>query len=445
MSDENKLIEIPSEYFPEELLDALNETNNLPEDFTFYLTKKQGKSLLEQLQIDSSKKIEPVRLSVALCGEKKVEGRALICLSYGELIYSVTFRLLEGERTVKELKGKKFDSGEEDTGFTPNKKRFINSLNSISEICEIIKDALFHWSKEDYTNGELQGLILITGATASAKSQITRGLIDNYLRSTVQVNKRRSHLVTFEDPIEKYFIDLDEKTLINSNDLNIPLNIPAHDHNIDYTPREKGKGVDTVKEAFEDALRQTPKVFFVGETRDDPDWIHLMRFAGSGHLVVTTAHAGSLIESMQLIFKANNVKNASERNHIANRILAIVHIKRLKIGELSVLLPSIWLKTSISINNITATGLTSLTPGIDSKRGGALGRKYFADELIKIAKKNIKESIEEIESKKAGETDTTRLSTYETELNKLRQERELIEKNETDILKTALVLDLKGE
>ena len=52
-----------------------------------------------------------------------------------------------------------------------------------------------------------------------------------------------------------------------------------------------------------------------------------------------------------------------------------------------VLLPAVWLRTPKAINNLTATGLSSLLPGCDLNEEGnnTLGRKYFAQQLWKIA------------------------------------------------------------
>lgn len=418
-------IEIPMEYFPQTLLSELNKSKNLPDDFTFYV-REDGSKFLERklgLDPDPDNTFEPVRLTIKLCGKEGIEGRALICLSYGKTLWSITFRSLSNNvKTEGTLKGKSSDSKEWDTGFTPGNERRKN-LNSIREICDVVKEELFPHKNENV--GEHQGLILVTGATASAKSQITRGLIDDYLKTSIQTEKRRSHLITFEDPIEKYFVELNQKELAAAEKTGQFLHqIAAHDYDIDYTPREKGKGVKELKQALEDALRQTPKVFFVGETRAKEDWTELMKFAGSGHLVVTTAHAGSLVESMQLIFKANEVKSASERNHFANRILGIVHMKRLKIGDITVLLPSIWRRTPKAVNNITATGLTSLIPGTGIK-DSTLGRKYFAKKLLEEAKKNLDNSKEKSAFKDMNDDARKKL--------------------EDEIMLQALVLDLKGE
>ena len=48
--------------------------------------------------------------------------------------------------------------------------------------------------------------------------------------------------------------------------------------------REKGKDVACLDEAINDAKRQTPACFFIGEIRDSNDWQRAVAFAGTGHL-----------------------------------------------------------------------------------------------------------------------------------------------------------------
>src|SRR5207249_2189827 len=94
---------------------------------------------------------------------------------------------------------------------------------------------------------------------------------------------------------------------------------------IDYTSRQKGIDVHDLKCASEDALRQTPAVFYIGEVRDASDWKEVLEFAGTGHLVVTTAHAGSLIEAMIKLLGAVDAKTPADRRRYAEKILAVVH------------------------------------------------------------------------------------------------------------------------
>ena len=157
-------------------------------------------------------------------------------------------------------------------------------MNSIHDLCDVIYERIFS------TVPGTHGLIVISGATASGKSKIARGLIYEFLRTLVpkkNSQQRRPHLVTFEDPIDKFW----------ANDPD-----SARRTGIDYTPRELNKDVDSLQMAVEAALRQTPEMFFVGEIRQPENWKALLRFASTGHLSVTTSHAGSLTEAMEQLF-----------------------------------------------------------------------------------------------------------------------------------------------
>jgi hypothetical protein len=244
---------------------------------------------------------------------KETAGRALFCLTnYGKSI-SVTFRKL----TTK--------SGFVAGGFLTKDTRSPN-LFSIEEYCDRIYSEVFIRTESvDHAHG----LLVITGSTHSAKSEIARGLIDIHLRQSLKQNPdRKPHLITFEDPIERRYgtwLDSSDRTLWNV------ANSKTVKEQIDYTAREKENDANSLEIALEDALRQTPAVFFVGETRQQSEWNLLLNFAATGHLIVTTAHAGSLVEAMHKIFEARAVKTSGGRSEIAKKLLGIVHLTREKL------------------------------------------------------------------------------------------------------------------
>src|SRR5258708_31400051 len=114
---------------------------------------------------------------------------------------------------------------------------------------------------------------------------------------------------------------------------------------IDYTPRQKGIDAESLDEVLCDALRQKPSAVYVGETRDDKDWVKLLGFGGTGHLVFTTFHAGSLVEAMHKILRAAGAETPEGRSEVAQRILALIHLRQEVIGGESVLLPALGLWT----------------------------------------------------------------------------------------------------
>jgi Type II/IV secretion system protein len=207
------------------------------------------------------------------------------------------------------------------------------------------------------------GLIVIAGRTGSGKSAIARAFIERYLADCARKRpERRPHLVTYEDPIEHRFAASPRDAVRRG---------------FDYTPREKGIDVNDLKDATMDALRQTPALFFVGETREAEDWKTLLHFAGTGHLAITTGHAGSLVETMAQIAQAVEVRTPSERSRVAGRIAALVHIRPYwprNPGVLKkVLIPAFWSRTPRSMSAFTAEGLGSMLPNQPrpSAAGGA--------------------------------------------------------------------------
>ncbi len=331
--------------------------------------------------------------------------RLLICKAYAGEEIAVTAR-----RLAKPQHPGSFEKRKDPESWEVGATGFVKAPDSadvpfpvpISAVCEELDKLFLNTPKPS-------GLILVSGATNSAKSELTRGLIARLIKRQVDVKGERwPHLVTYEDPIEKRFFP-DSKTALT--------------HGVEYTPRQKGVDVGSLESAFNDALRQTPSVFYVGEVREDADWKELMRFAGTGHLIVATAHAGSLVEAMERVFRGMQAKTAADRGQIAARVLAVIHQRKFDLSddlrkklhspkfefelsddqrtrlmspkfefELSdrfqfdVLLPTIWRRTSAGVAALVGDGLGSVLPnrpGVHQSQGGpsSLGRQYFAAAL----------------------------------------------------------------
>jgi hypothetical protein len=233
------------------------------------------------------------------------------------------------------------------------------------------------------------GMVVITGETNCAKSQIARGLIYHEMRKLCredrdQPDARKPHLVTVEDPIEDSFYD-------SFFSLRGGRPLVANHSPFDYTPRQIGFDVNGLEQAFRDALRQTPSVLFVGETRDKEDWKLLLDFAGTGHLVVTTAHAGSLREAVDKILTAADAKTPGSRAEVANRLLGVVHLycpdpvpekgKDGKAWRFTVIYPSMYRSTPLGKQTLGCDGVSSILPNFrangpdELKAIGSLGRQ----------------------------------------------------------------------
>jgi hypothetical protein len=228
------------------------------------------------------------------------------------------------------------------------------------------------------------------------KSEITRGLIYRYLvdasERAIKNKDRRPHLVTFEDPIEVLYVR-DAPGKVKTP----PFVALPSDNQIDYTPRQKPKDAGFLRDALADALRQTPTVFFVGESRNKEEWEVLLDFAATGHLVITTAHAGSLVEAMHKIFEAREVKTPADRGEVANKLLAVVNLKpgKVKIDEqghsTEVVFPALWHRTPRGVAGLTSDGLSALLPQRHTaEQPSCLGRRWFIQELINLIAADLK-------------------------------------------------------
>lgn len=110
------------------------------------------------------------------------------------------------------------------------------------------------------------GIIYLAGPTGSGKTTTLYTMIQ-------EINKDTINIYTIEDPIEK--------TLVNVNQIQV----------------DPQAGVDfaTILRAL---LRQDPDVIVVGETRDKETVDLAVRASLTGHLVLTTIHANTALETL---------------------------------------------------------------------------------------------------------------------------------------------------
>lgn len=107
-----------------------------------------------------------------------------------------------------------------------------------------------------------KGLILVTGPAGSGKSTTLAALI-NLIN-----NKRASHIITLEDPIE----------YLHSHRLSI------------VNQREIGSDTYSYAKALRATLRQAPDVILLGEMRDLETMSIALTAAETGHLILSSLH-----------------------------------------------------------------------------------------------------------------------------------------------------------
>lgn len=136
---------------------------------------------------------------------------------------------------------------------------------------------------------ERTGLILVTGATGSGKTTTLAALLNEF-------NERLpGHIVTLEDPIE--FV---------------------HPHKTStFSQRELGGDFNTFASGLRAALREAPKVIFVGELRDRETTEIALTAAETGHLVVSTLHT---IDAGQSINRILGQFDQAEQDQLRRRL-----------------------------------------------------------------------------------------------------------------------------
>ncbi len=135
---------------------------------------------------------------------------------------------------------------------------------------------------------EKTGLIFVTGATGSGKTTTLAALLN-------EVNlKNESHIVTLEDPIEF-----------------------MHPHLLaTFSQRELGRDFYSFADGLRAALRQAPKIIFVGEIRDRETMEIALTAGETGHVVYSTLHtisAGQTITRILGMFSKDEEQQVRER------------------------------------------------------------------------------------------------------------------------------------
>lgn len=258
-----------------------------------------------------------------------------------------------------------------------NKTGSSVNLFSIRDVVDELVMAL------DLVDGkERHGLLLVAGGTGSGKSNIARGVAHQYLAalySKSAATRRNLHVLTHEDPIE---LQLFGKRAVSRM-------------GVDYTPRLLGRDTASLTETIKAALRQKPALLYVGEIRDPDDLKGALDFGGTGHLVIATTHAGSLVEAIEKTLMSCEATDPGTRAIWVPKLLGVIHMSRKSLdpsagnsstrlpSSLSCLLPALYRNTPLGRQGLIADGLSSLLPysAGPMSRPGSLGRQHFARAL----------------------------------------------------------------
>ncbi|MGE3536615.1 MAG: type IV pilus twitching motility protein PilT [Candidatus Tectimicrobiota bacterium] len=145
------------------------------------------------------------------------------------------------------------------------------------------------------------GLVLVAGPTGAGKSTTLATLLDRINQT------RRCHIVTIEDPIE--YLHRPALSLVNQ--------------------RQVGSDTRSFHEALVAAMRQDPDVILVGEIRDLATMRTAIIAAETGHLVLTTVHAGDCvgaIERLTSVFPADEQDGIRRQLSLVLRAVVTQHL-----------------------------------------------------------------------------------------------------------------------
>ncbi|WP_198014517.1 ATPase, T2SS/T4P/T4SS family [Salipiger mucosus] len=145
------------------------------------------------------------------------------------------------------------------------------------------------------------GLIVLTGPTGSGKSTTATALLGHYLQSNGDV------CVSIEDPVE---YDLQSQ------------NWGKHGRCYQFEVYQQHEWAEYLKMA----LRWHPRYIYLGELRTPEATAQALRAATSGHLVITTLHAGTLQDALHAMRQLAAPIAGDRADHlIADSFLAAVN------------------------------------------------------------------------------------------------------------------------
>ncbi len=147
---------------------------------------------------------------------------------------------------------------------------------------------------------EKNGIIFVTGGTGMGKTTTMAAMLN-------EINKNREiHILTLEDPIEFLF------TPIKAT----------------FSQRELGRDFYTFQKGMRAAMRQAPKIIFIGEIRDRETMEIVLNAGETGHLVFSTLHTTSAATTVnRIIGMFGSDEETQVRERLAGSMRYIISLR----------------------------------------------------------------------------------------------------------------------
>jgi twitching motility protein PilT len=208
------------------------------------------------------------------------------------------------------------------------------------------------------------GIVLVTGPAGSGKSSTLALLLDCINR------EKNYHIITIEDPIE--FLHNHKCSTVHQRELHSDAPSFAH--------------------ALRSALRQAPKVIFVGDMHDHETVEIVLEAAETGHLVLSSVNT---MDATQTVDRIVNTfapgEQASARSRLAKCIRFIISQRLLPKADRSGRVPVIEiLKANLRVHECIEKGERDGKTLLDAiKTGGAEGMQHFDGEIAQLVRDRI--------------------------------------------------------
>jgi Dot/Icm secretion system ATPase DotB len=179
----------------------------------------------------------------------------------------------------------------EDRGLSITMRSIVAIPMTMDElnVCQEIRDNVF----------PRQGMIVIAGETGSGKSTLLASFIDH----TGKAKGSNKVILTYESPIEYVYDHINNPSCII----------------LQSSVKPYGGDVKSFASGIRNALRRSPEVILVGESRDKETIEASMRAANTGHLCYTTTHANSVTGTFRRMIE--EFPSESQQS-VANSLLA---------------------------------------------------------------------------------------------------------------------------